>query len=573
MSESSVFSSKKKLPILKREKKLEEGAPIKKRSKLIPGLDYGADLLANSKFTPPNSPIPGAGRRSLNLDFDEESTKPGRMVSHASERSVSRHQSRTSSRRSSRGHEEVALPGIDDELASQRHHSRSHSRPRERSERRSHDRSRHESRSHDRSRERERSERRERERSDRRSRESSRHHHYDDNRSEHYHRPPVLSPSDYEVTENGEESRIDRNINDIILEDSEDQEKERRRSHSRHREYDRDDDRDDDRRSHHLLDDDMKEMRERAGDDDDDDDREKHHSREDEDERIDVSNMSPKEIMKRKRKSLLHIKILQAQGYEPYKDVGITNPLEEILEVEDEQKTRRQLTNGIELGKKFLVGASYIAENLNKKYDPFDLKLDGWSDQMFEDKDEYNEVLEELYFKYSDQVAMAPELKLLMMLGCSAMMFHFSKSMMDSGNLEVPNFEAVMNKHPDIKHAYEQAALNLMMEQQGKPGGSREAPNMMSNILGSMAGDSNVGNQINNFMNTGGRNVKRSPPAVSIPGAPRPNRSAKSQVNPDDIEIIPPADPDNILGGGSSAPMNPRRTTRNQRDSLSQLVV
>ena len=46
-----------------------------------------------------------------------------------------------------------------------------------------------------------------------------------------------------------------------------------------------------------------------------------------------IEPLSPKEIMKKKRKSLLHIKILEKQGYEPFKEVGLTNPLEEIIEV------------------------------------------------------------------------------------------------------------------------------------------------------------------------------------------------------------------------------------------------
>jgi hypothetical protein len=301
-----------------------------------------------------------------------------------------------------------------------------------------------------------------------------------------------------------------------------------------------------------------------------------------EESKIDVTQLSPQEIMKKKRKALLHIKILEGQGYEPFKEVGLTNPLEEIIEVEEEAMERRSLTNGIDFGKKILVGASYVIESANRKFDPFDLKLDGWSDQMFEDRDEYNEVMEELYYKYSDQVAMSPEIKLLMMVGGSAMMFHFSKTLMSSGNLEVPNFDAIMNRNPELKRAYEQAAMNHMMDNQKRAGGSQQAPSMISNILGNMTGDPGMGDALNAFMSAGGppsQQMKvhpsvpaeiptRSSPASRVKTTPRPTSNKSTSKTPSNIEIIPPADPDNILGGGGGG-----RVTRRNRDNLTTLVI
>lgn len=271
--------------------------------------------------------------------------------------------------------------------------------------------------------------------------------------------------------------------------------------------------------------------------------------------------LSPQEIMKKKRKMLLHIRIMAGQGYEPYTQVGITNTIEEIEEVEEDQKARRSLANGIEFAKKLLVGATYGIEWLNHRYNPVDAHLDGWSEQIYEDRDEYNEVLEELYTKYSGEGHMMPELKLLMMLGGSALMFHFSKSLMSSGNVDIPNFEKIMNKHPELKRAYEQAAMNEMQQANlaTNIGKGQEGPptNMMNYVLGSLTGDQNTGNAINTFMNNGGNN----PPAP-----PRPNRFVPPNQMQNEVQILPPSDPDHVLG--NSPPNSPQRTTRNNRDRI-----
>lgn len=584
------------ISILRRDQsEFGNSSDLKSKSELIPGLDYGHELLANSKYTPPVSPQPSEG--------------PSRTTSRHLQLDESNHGGRDSRSRSRRS-DEASHISIDKIV--------SRSKSRQDSRRDSRRESRHESR--------------------RESRRDA---------------MPIMNESDYQVSEAPSRSRrgggrsrddMDRNINDIIAEESNhggrshrnrdhdnyereyeyrDHESSRERSRIREREREHDDyrDRDRDRDRDHDRDRD-RERSERSNRDSDRDrdrddrrdrdydDRSRDRSRGDsegthvnlmdedmeklrdqamedgmEDSRIDVTKLSPQEIMKKKRKALLHIKILEKQGYEPFKEVGLTNPLEEIIEVEEEAMERRSLTNGIEFGKKLLVGSSYVIESANRKFDPFDLKLDGWSDQMFEDRDEYNEVMEELYYKYSDQVAMSPEVKLLMMVGGSAMMFHFSKTLMASGNLEVPNFDAIMNRNPELKRAYEQAAMNHMMDNNKRGGGSQQAPNMISNILGNMTGDPGMGDALNAFMTAGGppsQQMKvhptvpaeipaRSTPASRVKTTPRaatsaPPRKSKAQS---DIEIIPPADPDNILGGGGGG----GRATRRGRDNLTTLVI
>ena len=86
-----------------------------------------------------------------------------------------------------------------------------------------------------------------------------------------------------------------------------------------------------------------------------------------------------------------------------------------------------QLEASIKFQRRVLMAATTGAEFCNKRFNPFDVELDGWSENVMENIDEYDNVFEELFIKYRESVQVAPEIRLLMTLGGSAMMFHFTK--------------------------------------------------------------------------------------------------------------------------------------------------
>ena len=85
-------------------------------------------------------------------------------------------------------------------------------------------------------------------------------------------------------------------------------------------------------------------------------------------------------------------------------------------------------------------------EFLNKRYDPFDIKLDGWSESVMENVEDYDNTFERLHDKYKSKVQMAPEIELLLSLAGSAFMFHLTNSMFNS----LPNFKDIAKQNPDI---------------------------------------------------------------------------------------------------------------------------
>jgi len=98
-------------------------------------------------------------------------------------------------------------------------------------------------------------------------------------------------------------------------------------------------------------------------------------------------------------------------------------------------------------------------EFLNNRFDPFDVKLDGWGDQINENLNDYDDVFGELYDKYKTKASLAPELKLLFQLGGSAMMVHMTNTMFKSA---MPGVDDILRQNPDLMRQFQTAAVNTM---------------------------------------------------------------------------------------------------------------
>ena len=123
----------------------------------------------------------------------------------------------------------------------------------------------------------------------------------------------------------------------------------------------------------------------------------------------------------------------------------------------------------IRFSRRMLVACVTGLEFLNKRYNPFEVQLEGWSESVMENVDDYDSVFEELYVKYRSKVSVAPEVKLIMMLGGSAMMFHLTNSMFKTA---IPNMNDVIKQNPDLVKNMMQAVQNTTRD----PGESASEP-------------------------------------------------------------------------------------------------
>lgn len=106
-----------------------------------------------------------------------------------------------------------------------------------------------------------------------------------------------------------------------------------------------------------------------------------------------------------------------------------------------------EIEQSIKFSRRMLIACVTGVEFMNKRYNPFDVQLEGWSESVMGNVDDYDGVFEELYNKYKTKMSVAPEIKLVMMLGGSAMMFHLTNSMFKSA---IPNMNDVLKQNPDL---------------------------------------------------------------------------------------------------------------------------
>ena len=189
--------------------------------------------------------------------------------------------------------------------------------------------------------------------------------------------------------------------------------------------------------------------------------------------------LSEEEILKEKFKILRKLEDLERKGVNLTKKYNMESSLDEMKGEYEMIIAEKEKNNAVKFQAKMLMACITGIEFLNNKFDPFDIKLDGWSEQVHENINEYDEIFAELHEKYKSKATMAPELKLLFQLGGSAMMVHMTNTMFKSA---MPGMDDIMRQNPDLMKQFTQAAATSMGESNPGLGG------FMSNILGGMGG-------------------------------------------------------------------------------------
>ena len=279
--------------------------------------------------------------------------------------------------------------------------------------------------------------------------------------------------------------------------------------------------------------------------------------------------MSKEEIAREKLIYLRRLEALEKKGIKLTKRYNIDCHLEEMKGEYEMIKSEKEKKSSIKFQGKMLMACCSALEFLNNKFDPFDLKLDGWSEAINENIDEYDEVFGELHEKYGGSAKMAPELKLLFMLGGSAAMLHMTNTMFKSS---LPGMDDIMRQNPELMQQFTQAAVNTMGKEQ--PGFG----NFMSNMMGSSP--SRAPPPRNHPMS---RNTPPAPMSNFHSGAPhRPHKTplVKNPKNRPDItesrgqirkEMKGPSDISSLLSGLKTKKVNIQSEDNKSTISIDEL--
>jgi hypothetical protein len=215
--------------------------------------------------------------------------------------------------------------------------------------------------------------------------------------------------------------------------------------------------------------------------------------------------LTPEEMLLEKFKVLRKLEELERKGVRLTKKYSMESSLAEMKGEYEMIIAEKERSNSCKFQGRMLMAAITGLEFLNNRFDPFDIKLDGWAEQLNENIGDYDEIFAELHEKYKSKAKMAPELKLLFQLGGSGIMVHMTNTMFKSA---MPGMDDIMRQNPELAQQFTQAAVNSMGQQNPGFGG------FMSNFMpGGGAGGGGAGVNFNNMR----------------PPAPMPTQQTKSE--------------------------------------------
>jgi hypothetical protein len=155
-----------------------------------------------------------------------------------------------------------------------------------------------------------------------------------------------------------------------------------------------------------------------------------------------TTRLSPDEERKKKADLINKLNRLETKGYSLTKHFSMDNTMEEIENEYNRLVDAKNLEASLRFQRQCMMGVVTGFEFLNGKFNPFDWQLDGWSESVHENIEDFDEIFEELYDKYKGRGNMPPEAKLMMSLVGSGFMFHMSNSFfrqkfasMDAGDI------------------------------------------------------------------------------------------------------------------------------------------
>ena len=222
-----------------------------------------------------------------------------------------------------------------------------------------------------------------------------------------------------------------------------------------------------------------------------------------------IHTLSPQDIKNEKIDLIYKFKRLENQGVRTTMNYNMNSSLDDMRNEYVKLKKQRESENSIKFQRKMLMACITGVEFLNGKFDPFAIKLDGWSESMNEGINDYDEIFEELHEKYGGRADVAPEIKLMLMVGGSAFMFHLTNTMFKTS---LPGMDDILKQNPELMQQFAKAAVNTPKSQPdggGMPtdgmgmGGMPGMGGLMSGLMGGMMGGGNPMAAMSGNMPTG----------------------------------------------------------------------
>jgi hypothetical protein len=174
------------------------------------------------------------------------------------------------------------------------------------------------------------------------------------------------------------------------------------------------------------------------------------------------ARMSDREKRRKKRAMLKKLEDWKEKGL--FKSSSHFSMDSNYEEIEDEYETameEKRKKDSVKLQGWWFMTFVNSVEYGNAYFNPFDLNLDGWGEQVSEDIDSYEEIFAELHEKYKGG-KLSPELSLLLRLGFSAAMVNFTNKALSTAT---PGVNDVIRQSPELMKLFSAATVDVMKKQ------------------------------------------------------------------------------------------------------------
>ena len=171
-----------------------------------------------------------------------------------------------------------------------------------------------------------------------------------------------------------------------------------------------------------------------------------------------MTRRDPEEEKKEKIEYLNKLQRLEQKGFPVSRKFTMDNSLDEVKQEYMRLVDARNLEASLRFQRQALMGVVTGMEWLNDRFDPFDLNLEGWSESVHENVEDFDEIFEKLYDKYKDRGKMPPEARLVFALAGSGFMCHVSNTFMRQRLGQ--GMDNVLKKNPELARQFAQAAAS-----------------------------------------------------------------------------------------------------------------
>lgn len=212
---------------------------------------------------------------------------------------------------------------------------------------------------------------------------------------------------------------------------------------------------------------------------------------------------SEDDVLDAKRELLYKFERLEKKGMKLPKKFTLASSLEDMKMEFERIKNDREIDNSVKFQRKTMITVVSGVELLNSFFGG-PARLEGWSDSINDNIDEYDDVFEELHEKYKGKAKMAPEVKLLLMVGASGLMYHMTNNI--AKNSAIPGLDQVLKENPELARQVAAATAKTMAS---NPHQQHQGASMMSGLGGILSsfmggGGGGIGNLMSSMMGIGG---------------------------------------------------------------------